>query len=180
MLGLLFGQPEASFTVSEVIAFAGIGSGAVQRELARLAGSGLATVRRVGNQKHYQADPQAPIYAELVGIMQKTTGLAAPLRDALAPLAEHITAAFIYGSVAKRNDTALSDIDLMIISDTLGYAEVFSAVESAAQRLGRGINPTIYTRAELASRRASRNAFVTRLLEQPKVWLIGGEHDLGA
>lgn len=180
VLGMLFGQPDSSFTVSEIIAAAGVGSGSVQRELARLGDSGLATVRKIGNQKHYQANVQAPIYAELVGIMRKTTGLAEPLRAALAPLAGEIAAAFIYGSMAKRSDTASSDIDLLIISDTLAYAEAFSAVEPVAQRLGRAVNPTIYTRAELAKRIRANNAFIIRVLEQPKLWLIGDEHDLGA
>lgn len=178
VLGLLFGQPHRSFVVTELIALTGAGSGGVQRELARLVGSGLLTQRKLGNQKHYQANPAAPIYAELVGIVQKTTGLAEPLREALAPLADGITAAFIYGSVAKRSDNAASDIDLMIVSETLGYAEVFGAVEAAAAQLGRAVNPTVYTRAELGRRIKNGNAFVTRVLEQPKLWLIGGEHDL--
>jgi len=178
VLGLLFGQPDASFTVSEIIAASGGGSGAVQRELASLASSGLANVQQVGNQKLYQANPAAPIHAELVSIMQKTTGLAEPLRVALAPLADSITAAFVYGSVAKRSDTASSDIDLMIVSDTLGYADIFGAVETAAQQLGRAVNPTVYTRAELAKRIKSGNAFVTRVLEQPQLWLLGDKDDL--
>lgn len=178
VLGLLFGQPHRSFVVTELIALTGAGSGGVQRELARLVGSGLLTQRKVGNQKHYQANPAAPIYDELVGIVQKTTGLAGPLREALEPLADGIVAAFIYGSVARRSDTAASDIDLMIVSDTLSYAEVFGAVEAAAAQLGRPVNPTVYTGAELRRRIKDGNAFVTRVLEQSKLWLIGGEHDL--
>ncbi|HEY1588593.1 MAG TPA: nucleotidyltransferase domain-containing protein, partial [Rhodanobacter sp.] len=164
--------------VSEIIAASGGGSGAVQRELASLASSGLANVQQVGNQKLYQANSAAPIYAELVSIMQKTTGLAEPLRVALAPLANSLTAAFVYGSVAKRSDTASSDIDLMIVSDTLSYADVFGAVEIAAQQLGRAVNPTVYTRAELVKRIKSGNAFVTRVLEQPQLWLLGDKDDL--
>ena len=95
VLGLLFGQPDRSFYATELINLAGVGSGAVQRELARLAQSGLVTVKPVGNQKHYQANPDSPIYAELCGIAQKTVGLAEPLREALAPLAKKIVAAFV-------------------------------------------------------------------------------------
>lgn len=178
VLGLLFGQPQRSFVVTELIALTGAGSGGVQRELARLVASGLLTQRKLGNQKHYQANPAAPIHDELVGIVQKTTGLAGPLRDALEPLVDGIVAAFIYGSVAKRCDTASSDIDLMIVSDTLSYAEVFGAVEAAAAQLGRAVNPTVYTCAELRRRIKDGNAFVTRVLEQPKLWLIGSELDL--
>lgn len=180
VLGLLFGQPDAGFTVSETIAAAGVGSGSVQRELARLAASGLVTVRQSGNQKHYQANPAAPIHDELVAIVYKTVGLAEPLRAALAPLAPGITAAFVYGSVAKRSDTAASDIDLMIVSDTLGYADVLGALDSVIRRLGRPVNPSIYTCAEFAKRRNEGNAFVTRVLEQPQLWLIGDKDVLTA
>lgn len=180
VLGWLFGQPQRSFYANELIGLAGAGSGAVQRELKRLEQSGLVTVHTVGNQKHYQANPASPIFAELCGIVQKTVGLAEPLRAALAPLAKKIKAAFVYGSVAKREDTAKSDIDLMLIADRLTYADVFEALETAGARLGRTINPTIYTRKELARRRVEDNAFVTRVLAQPKLWLIGGENDLAA
>lgn len=178
VLGLLFGQPDRSFYATELIALAGVGSGSVQRELARLAHSGLVTVRPVGSQKHYQANPDSPIYTELCGIARKTVGLAEPLREALAPLASQIHAAFVFGSVAKKTDTATSDIDLMIFSDTLEYGDTFLVLQGAAAQLGREINPTIYTRKELAKRIKDGEGFVTRVLSQPKVWLIGGEDDL--
>jgi predicted nucleotidyltransferase len=180
VFGLVFGRPDQNFTVSEMIAAVGGGSGAVQRELRRLADTHLVTVQPVGNQKRYQANPDAPIFSELVGIVQKTVGLAQPLRDALSPLFADIAAAFVYGSVAKRGDKASSDIDVMLISDTLAYAEAFAALEPAAQQLGRAINPTIYTHAQLAKRIKADNAFVTRVLEQPRIWLIGGQDDLAA
>jgi predicted nucleotidyltransferase len=179
VLGWVFGQPQRTFTVSELIASTGAGSGAVQRELAKLVASGLLTVKPVGNQKHYQANPAAPIHDELVAIAQKTFGLAEPLREALSPLAERIDAAFIYGSVAKGSDTAASDIDLMVISDTVGYADVVLALDETGRWLGREINPSIYSRVELGKRVKDGNAFVTRVLQQPKLWLIGGMDDLG-
>lgn len=179
VLALLFGQPGRSFYATELIGLAGAGSGAVQRELARLVQSGLVTVRPVGNQKHYQANAESPLFAELCGIVQKTVGLAEPLRSALLPLSSQIHAAFVFGSVAKRQDTAASDIDLMVISDTLGYSDLFAALEEASQRTGRPVNPTILTRKELAKRVKSDNAFVTRVLSQPKIWLIGGDDALG-
>ena len=178
VLGLVFGQPGRSFYATELIGLTGAGSGAVQRELARLAQSGLVTVHPVGNQKHYRANPDSPIFAELCGIAQKTVGLAEPLREALAPLAKKIKAAFVYGSVAKRQDTAASDIDLMLISDKLTYADVFAVLEEVGARLGRPVNPTLYARKELAKHLAEKSSFVTRVLAQPKLWLIGSEHDL--
>ena len=180
VLGYIFGQPERSFFATELIGLAGGGSGAVQRELKRLEESGLVTVTRLGNQKHYQANPQSPIYVEMCGIVQKTVGLAEPLRAALMPFAKKIAASFVYGSVAKRSDTAQSDIDVMVLSDTLEYADLFGALEQAATALGRTINPTIYTRQEFAKRIKQKNVFLTRVLAQPKVWLIGDEHELAA
>jgi predicted nucleotidyltransferase len=178
VLGLLFGQPARSFYATELIGLVGAGSGAVQRELARLARSGLVTVRRVGNQKHYQANAESPLFAELCGIAQKTVGLAEPLREALWPLASRVRAAFVYGSVAKRQDAAASDIDLMVVSDTLSYGDAFAALEAASSRLGRSVNPTILSEKDLARRVKEDNAFVTRVLSQPKIWLIGGEDDI--
>lgn len=180
VLARLFGQPGRRYSVSELIQSTGAGSGAVQRELARLAGSGLLLVERQGNQKLFRANPDSPIHDELAAIVRKTFGLAGTLRDALAPLADELAFAFVYGSVAKGEDTASSDIDLMLVSDSLGYAEVMAALDRALLDLGRDIHPTIYTRAELALRIQQGNAFVTRVMSQPKLWLVGEEHALAA
>lgn len=180
VLALLYGNPSRSFFSNEVVALAQSGTGAVQRELASLAEAGLLTVSIQGNQKHYQANPAAPVFEELRGLVLKTSGLVDVLRAALAPLASQIDAAFVYGSVAKQQDTAQSDIDVMIISERLGYADVFGALEDAAATLGRKVNPTLYTRADLAKRIKQGNAFVTRVLKQPKMWLIGSEDSLHA
>lgn len=178
VLAVLFGNPGRSFYANEVIALAQSGTGAVQRELAALSEAGLLTVTRQGNQKHYQANADAPVFAELRGLVLKTMGLADVLRLALAPLAPQIDLAFVYGSVAKQQDTAHSDIDVMIVSASLGYADVFGALEGAATTLGRKVNPTLYAPAEIAKRISQDNAFVTRVLQQPKIWLIGNEDQL--
>ncbi len=179
VLGLLFGQPDRSFYATELINLAGVGSGAVQRELARLAQSRLVTVKPVGNQKHYQANPASPIYDELCGVVRKTVGLAEPLRAALAPLAAQIRAAFVYGSIAKKEDTASSDIDLMLVSDTLTYGDAILALQAATEQLGREVNPNIFTPPDFAKRLKEGGSFVSRVMEQPKIWLIGGPGDLG-
>lgn len=154
------------------------GSGAVQRELADLAAAGLLTVTARGHQKHYQANAAAPVFAELRGLVLKTFGLADVLREALAPVASKIQAAFVYGSIARQEDTLRSDVDLMIISDSLGYADVFGAVEPASITLSRPVNPTVYSSAQFARRAEQDNAFIKRVLEQPKIWLIGTEESL--
>ena len=180
VLGVLFGNPGRSFYANEVITLVGSGTGAVQRELIRLEATGLVTVTRVGKQKHYQANAAAPVFEELRGLVLKTSGLADVLRAALAPLTGQIGAAFVYGSVAKKQDTAKSDIDLMVVSDSLTYADLFAALEDSTNRLGRKVNPTVYSPQELAKRRKQGNAFVTRVLAQPKIWLIGAERDITA
>jgi predicted nucleotidyltransferase len=178
VLGYLFGQPERSFYASELIQLVGGGSGAVQRELARLEGSGLVKVSYLGTQKHYQANPDSPIFAELCGIARKTVGLTVPLLEALSPLAGRITTAFVFGSVAKRSDRATSDIDVLVISDSLDYADVYAALQSAEAKLDRTVNPTVYTEANWRRKRKDGNAFVTKVAAQPKLFLIGTEADI--
>lgn len=180
VLAQLFGQPTRSFYATELITLTGGGSGAVQRELARLEASGLIVSERRGSQKHYQANPDSPLFDELCSIIGKTVGLAEPLREALKPLAPQIKAAFVYGSVAKRQDTARSDIDLMVVSDSLDFATVVGAIYPLEEKLGRPINPNIFKTEEFARRRKEGAGFLSRVAEQPKLWIIGGENDLPA
>lgn len=180
VLGYLFGQPERSFFANELIKLTGAGSGAVQRELKQLTDSGLLVHSQLGNQKHYQANPSAPIFEELRGIVQKTFGLAGPLRAALEPVAPCIEAAFVFGSVAKKSDTAASDIDLLLISDDLSYGDLFLALDAVSVQLGRVVNPTILSRKELLRKYKDGESFVTRVLAQSKIWVIGDEHALPA
>ena len=180
VLAVLFGDPGRSFFAKEIIGLARSGSGAVQRELARLEASGLVTAARVGKQKHYQANARSPVFEELRSLALKTFALADVLRAALAPVSSGIRAAFVYGSIAKGEDTAASDIDLMIVADSLTYADLFTVLEEASARLGRKVAPTIYSSQELAQRVKRHNAFVTRVLAQPKLWLIGDDRDLAA
>jgi predicted nucleotidyltransferase len=180
VLAVLFGRPDRSFYANEVIGLAQSGTGAVQRELLALSKAGLITVRKQGNQQHYQANSDSPVFAELRGLVLKTMGLADVLRAALVPVAAQIDAAFVYGSMAKLQDTAHSDVDVLIVSSSLGYADVFGALEGAALQLGRKVNPTLYTRTDLAKRIAKDAAFVIRVLQQPKIWLIGNDENLNA
>jgi predicted nucleotidyltransferase len=178
VLGLVFGQPDRSFYATELIGMLGVGSGAVQRELARLAGSGLVTVRQVGTQKHYQANPDSPIFHELTGMITKTVGLAEPLREALTPFADRIRVAFVYGSVASGADTATSDIDLMLIGEHVSYAEIYEALQAAESSLGRPVNPTVFTGAEWSRKREEPQSFVAKVMARPKLFLIGSEQAL--
>lgn len=179
LLGLLFVNPDKSYFANELVRLSGSGFGAVHRELAALEGAGLVTARRVGNQKHYQANRAAPVFEELRGIALKTFGVAEVLRTALSPIAGKIRVAFVYGSVAKRTDTASSDIDLMAVGENLSYADLFGILEDAEHRLGRKVNPTVYSPAEL-KKKSREDGFEKRVIAQPKIFVIGSEDELGA
>jgi len=177
LLALLFGQPSRSFFASELIELTGSGSGAVQRELKRLTSSGLVTVKRIGKQKHYQANPDCPVFEELCALVRKTVAMVEPIRRALAPLAERVTLALIYGSVAKGTATAMSDIDLLVVADDLTLEALYSALAPVESSLDRKISPTLYTTKEFEIRRAAGNPFLTRVLEGEHLILIGSEDD---
>jgi predicted nucleotidyltransferase len=179
VLGLLFGAPDRSFYANEIVRAAGVGTGAVARELAKLHRVGLVTVRRIGNQKHYQANADAPIFEPLREIVRKTFGLADVLRSALEPLAPRIDAAFVFGSVASGTDTAASDVDVFLLTEALTYADVMPVLAPVESTLGRTVNPTLYTPAELRTKLDHGNAFLRRVLDQPKIFLIGSARDLG-
>jgi predicted nucleotidyltransferase len=174
VLALLFGQPDRSYFATELIGLARVGSGAVQRELKRLADSGLVTVNRVGTQKHYQANHASPVFDELRRLVNKTVALHAPIRNALKPFKDQISFAAIYGSVAKHTDTAASDIDLLVVSDEMTLEQLYTALVVVEEDLSRKINPTLYTSEEF-ERRKKKGGFLARVLEGEHVILIGDE-----
>ena len=180
VLALLLGQPARSFYASELIERTGSGSGAVQRELKRLASSGLVTVKRIGNQRHYQANPDSPVFEELRSLVKKTVALADPIRDALMPLADRIDLALLYGSAAKGTDTAMSDIDILIVADNMTLEEIYSALAQVEAELDRKISPALYTPQEFAHRKASNNPFLTRVLSGELLVLMGNAHESSA
>lgn len=180
VFSLVFGQPERAFTTSELIALAGSGSGAVQRELQRLVESKLVVSTVAGRQKRYRANSAAPIFEELRAIVEKTAGVPDQLRRALAPLGSRIRLALLYGSVAKETDTASSDIDVLLVSDELALDEAFAALQGAEQQLGRRVSPTLYTSEEFRRRRQANYPFLTRVLEGNHIVLVGSEDVVAA
>jgi len=180
VFSLMFGQPDRAFATSELIALAGSGSGAVQRELQRLVDSKLVASIATGRQKRYRANSAAPIFEELRSIVEKTAGVPDQLRTALGPLGSRIQLALLYGSVAKETDTAASDIDVLLVSDDLALEEVFAALQDAEQRFGRRVSPTLYTSEEFRRRRRDGHPFLTRVLEGKHVVLLGSEHAIAA
>lgn len=178
VLALIFGHPERSFYTSEIVRSVHSGRGAVERELERLERTGLVSIKHVGNQKHYQANRQSPIYGELHGIVLKTVGLAEPLKQSLAPYSDRIKAAFVYGSIAKGTDTASSDIDLMVVGDDLSYADLFSGLRKAETVLHRTVNPTFLSFQDWWRKLTTKDSVIAKIDTQPKLFIFGSESDL--
>jgi uncharacterized protein len=177
VLSLLFGQPDRSFYLREIYAHSGGGMSQIQKELEQLAAAGLVLRERRANQVHFRANPDAPVYAELQGIVAKTFGIADVLRGALAAHAEAIKLAFIYGSIAKGNAVAASDIDLLIVGD-VRLSQLAEALAAAETRLGRRISPVVYSRDEFAALVKDARHFLTAVLAGPRIPLIGDEATL--
>jgi len=173
ILRWLFGHPERSFHLSELRRLTGLASASLQRELNRLAEAGLIHSERVGNLRRFQANPQSPVFHELIALTRKTLGIEPMLREALQPMESRLRVAFVYGSVAKQTDTAQSDIDLMLVGEQLRLSDVLDLLIPLETELGRKINPACYTPAEFERRRAETDSFVNRVLAQPILPLIG-------
>jgi predicted nucleotidyltransferase len=178
VLGLIFGQPGRSFYTSEIIRNVQSGTGAVERELSRLQRSGLVSVERIGNQKHYRANHRSPIFSELQSLVIKTVALTEPLRKSLEPYSDKIKTAFVYGSVAKGTDTASSDIDLMVIGEELSYSELYAVLQSVEEALGRKISPTFLSPKDWRRKAAEKGSFVSKIKILPKILIFGSENDL--
>ncbi len=179
VLSLLYGKPDTAFYTNQIVRYANMGSGTVARELTRLAQASLLTTRQEGNQLYYQANAKNPVYNELLGIVKKTFGLVDVLIDALSPIAHQMDLAFVYGSLAKGNATAQSDIDLLIVTEHLAYADVMAMLTEAESSLARKVNPSIYSAQQIQQKLAEQNAFIQRVLTQEKIWLKGNQDDLG-
>jgi predicted nucleotidyltransferase len=170
---LLFGQPDRTFFLAELIGLARSGRGSVQREMARLVDADLVIVTAVGNQKHFRANSAAPIFTDLRAIVLKTVGLAEPVRTALASTPEQIALALIYGSFAKQADHASSDIDLLIVSEKLSLEQVYELLSPAEKVICRKISPTLLTPDEFRQRRHDNSPFLTQVLSGQHIVLVG-------
>ena len=177
IISWLFTHPDERFFPKGLADLLDEDSSNVTRELARLAELGILACQLIGRQKFYQADHACPVYEELKGLVVKTSGVADVLRNALAPLAERIGVAFIYGSFASGKQNLESDIDLMVIGN-ISFAEVVSATGAKQLKLGREINPTVYPEAEFISKMRDGHHFLTSVMNGPKIFLIGDEHEL--
>ncbi len=177
LLALFYTHPERSFYLRQVTRSLGIGQGSVQRELARLSGASLLVRAQVGSQVHYQANPASPVFTELKALMVKSAGVGDVLREALVPLTQRITVAFLYGSLARGGGGADSDVDVMLIGDA-SFREVVSALQPAQGAIGREVNPSVYTAREFSAKVRAKHHFLSSVMNAPKVFLAGSENEL--
>ncbi len=174
VLALLFGQPDKAFYTREIVAAAGAGASQVQKELDQLTRAGLLIRERRANHVYFHVNPDAPVFAELSGLIAKTFGIAGVVRARLAPLRDRIDAAFIYGSVARNEHHASSDIDVFLVGEIL-LSQLALPLSEAEKSLGRQISTTIFDRKEFVIRLKKRDHFISKVLTGPKIFLIGDE-----
>lgn len=179
LLGLLYSRPGKSFYTREILRLTGMGVATIKSGLDRMVAAGILSMNRIGNQHHYQANPECPIYEELLGIVKKTFGIADALRQALKPVDNQLQIAFVYGSIAKGTDVSDSDIDLMLVGFDLAYGDVIELLMPVELSLARSINPTIYTPEEFYSKLMEGSGFLGRVKDQPKLMIKGVIDDVG-
>jgi predicted nucleotidyltransferase len=177
VLGLLYAHPDEAFYHRQVMRRTGAGKGAVQRELKCLSDAAILTRAVRGREVYYQANRQCPVFTELRGLVLKTVGLADVLREYLAPLADRIDTAFVYGSQASGSATAMSDVDLAVVGD-VDEMTLHKAVSRAEQRLSRPVNYTLISRREFQRRRKEKGGFLSRILRGPKVVLVSNVNEI--
>jgi uncharacterized protein len=177
VLALLYGRADQSFYTRQIAREVDASIGTVHREPENLSKVGLIARNSVGNQVFYQANREAPIFPEMRALVNKTIGVVSVLRSALQVLSKPIAVAFVYGSLAREEETAQSDIDLMVVGDA-ALDEVLSRIAAVESVIGRPIHPTVYPVAEFRSTLASGNHFVNSVLKGKKVFLLGDEDEL--
>lgn len=171
-------QPEKAWYVSELARRMGVPSSSLQRELQELTDAGILKSHRQGRMVYYQANPDSPFFPDLRGLLLKTAGLVDVLRAALKPLEAKITLAFVYGSIASGQERSESDVDLMVIG-SVSPQDLALTLRRTRERLGREINPTVYSVAELTKKRAAKDHFLSQVLASPRLIVLGSENDLG-
>jgi predicted nucleotidyltransferase len=177
VLGVLYGHPNEAFYLRQLVRAARAGQGAVQREVKRLSEAGIIRRTVQGREVYYRANSECPLFSELKSLVVKTVGVGDVLRAALAPLGGRIKVAFMFGSFAHGKQNQGSDVDIAIIGEAT-FEEVVDALVSAQEALARDVQPTVYPVAEFQARVKAREHFVTSVLGEKKIFVIGDEREL--
>ena len=178
VLGLLLMHPAETFHVREIARLTGTVAGTLNRELVKLAEAGVLVKKSVGNQVRYSANPDCPIIDELTSILRKTSGIVDVLAEALLPLAEKISVAFVFGSMASGKENTGSDVDVLIIGN-VSFAEVVKAVYGTQESLRREVNPKVFSQEEWMHMLEVNDSFIKEVLSKHKLFIVGGENELG-
>lgn len=176
LLGLFFGRPDEELYVREIGKILGDDVGNISRELKNLESIGLLVSRKKGNLKYYLLDRRFPLYEELRSIVLKTRGAAGVLQKALTGM-KGVEYAFIFGSIAAGRETARSDIDLMVIGK-VSLERLIKALKGPEEILGREISPSLYDRREIEKRLSEKEPFISRVMQEQKVMLVGEKDGL--
>jgi len=177
VLSVLMLNPGERWHLRSLVRRVGMAQGSVQREVERLAGAEVLLREQDGNRVYYRINEACPFYPELRGLILKTCGLVDVLKRALEPLAKTIEVAFVYGSVAKGDERAASDIDVMVVG-AAEFGEVVQALSPTQEELSREVNPSVYDAEEVRRRLAEDDPFIREVWESPKLYLIGDEDEL--
>ena len=177
VLALLYSHPDESFYLRQLARMTAVGMGSLQRELKQLSEAGIIQRSEIGRQIFFKANPDCPIYPELRDLIIKTFGVADVLRQALAPLADTILVAFIFGSIVSGEINQSSDLDVMVIGD-ISFADVVSALSPVQEVLSREINPAVYPPGEFNAKLSADHHFIKNVLSSPKIFLIGNKNEL--
>ena len=177
LLAATLTQPEKWWYLSELARFLRTTPSSLQRELKALAEAGILQQRREGARVYFKAETRSPLFPELRRLLEKTAGLLPALRQALAPFQEQIDCAFVYGSVARGQEHALSDVDLLVIGE-VGLAVLAPVIRKVENRLAREINVTSYSRREFSKKVTAKDHFLSAVLRGPKEFVKGSQSDL--
>lgn len=178
ILSALLLRPEESWHVRELARQLDALPGSVNRELTKLTDAGILSRQQIGNQIHYRANPACPILEEITSLLRKTSGLADQISGALRPLSARIECAFIFGSVARGEEHATSDIDILALGD-IGFSEIVAALHPLQAALRREINPVVYRVEDFRLKRAIGDTWAREVANNPKIFVIGTADDFG-
>jgi DNA-binding transcriptional ArsR family regulator len=177
VLATLYRDTARQWYLSDLARHLTVKPSSLQRELARLVAAGILRRRADGNRIYYAAETESPIFNDLHGLFLRTAGLRDVLAARLEPFRGSVDVAFVYGSVARKDEHAASDVDLMIIG-RIGLAELAPALKDAEQTLLRPVNPSVYTANEVAEKLAARHHFLTAVMSGDKLFVLGTKDDL--
>ncbi len=177
ILGLLLLHPEETYHVRELARLTNTSAGTLHKELSKLSDAGILQSKKVGNQQRYSANVQCPIFEELASIFRKTSGLADVIANALSSMKSHIKFAIVFGSVARGEEQANSDVDVMVIGD-ISFGDVVGLLHESQATLKREINPIVYSVDSFKSRVEKNDSFIQEILSKPKLFIVGSEHEL--